>query len=152
MKRVTSSLLALVLLLALAGTAVAEDKGSITIDNAIVGKTYTIYRIFDLNSHNTDYSAINYTVSEKWTAFFAEGAPGRTYVDIDKTYGYVVWKTGASPANFAAAAIEYAADEATENVDLDDGESYISANGSKWVSVDTVEKSNLCIKAFSDNR
>ncbi len=112
MKRVTSSLLALVLLLALAGTAVAaEDKGSITIDNAIVGKTYTIYRIFDLNSHNTDYSAINYTVSEKWTAFFAEGAPGRTYVDIDKTYGYVIWKTGASPANFAAAAIEYAADK-----------------------------------------
>lgn len=112
MKRVTSSLLALVLLLALAGTAVAaEDKGSITIDNAIVGKTYTIYRIFNLNSHNTDYSAINYTVSEKWTAFFAEGAPGRAYVDIDKTYGYVVWKTGASPANFAAAAIEYAADK-----------------------------------------
>ena len=111
MKRVTSILLALALLLALAGTAVAEDKGSITIDNAIVGKTYTIYRIFDLNSHNTDYSAINYTVSEKWTAFFAEGAPGRTYVDIDKTYGYVVWKTGASPANFAAEAIEYAADK-----------------------------------------
>ena len=111
MKRVTSSLLALVLLLALAGTAVAEDKGSITIDNAIVGKTYTIYRIFDLNSHNTDYSAINYTVSEKWTAFFAEGAPGRTYVDIDKTYGYVVWKTGASPANFAAEAMKFAADK-----------------------------------------
>ena len=111
MKRVTSSLLALALLLALAGTAVAEDKGSITIDNAIVGKKYTIYRIFDLNSHNTDYSAINYTVSEKWTAFFAEGALGRTYVDIDETYGYVVWKTGASPANFAAAAIEYAADK-----------------------------------------
>lgn len=116
MKRVTSILLALALLLALAGTAVAaEDKGSITIDNAIVGKTYTIYRIFDLNSHNTDYSAINYTVSEKWTAFFAEGAPGRTYVDIDKTYGYVVWKTGASPANFAAAAIEYAADNSIDH-------------------------------------
>ncbi len=111
MKRVTSILLALALLLALAGTAVAEDKGSITIDNAIVGKKYTIYRIFDLNSHNTDYSAINYTVSEKWTAFFAEGAPGRAYVDIDKTYGYVVWKTGASPANFAAEAIKFAADK-----------------------------------------
>ena len=112
MKRVTSILLALALLLALAGTAVAaEDKGSITIDNAIVGKKYTIYRIFDLNSHNTDYSAINYTVSEKWTAFFAEGALGRTYVDIDKTYGYVVWKTGASPANFAAEAIKFAADK-----------------------------------------
>lgn len=113
MKRVTSILLALVLLLALAGTAAAEDKGSITIDNAIVEKTYTIYRIFDLNSHNTDYSAINYTVSEKWTAFFAEDAPGLAFVDIDKTYGYdyVVWKTGASPADFAAAAIKFAADK-----------------------------------------
>ena len=115
MKRVTSILLALALLLALAGTAVAEDKGSITIDNAIVGKTYTIYRIFNLNSHNTDYSAINYTVSEKWTAFFEEGAPGRAYVDIDKTYGYVVWKTGASPANFAAEAIKYAADNSIDH-------------------------------------
>ena len=57
-----------------------------------------------------------------------------------------------TPGSVHPMAIEYAADEATENVDLDDGESYISANGSKWVSVDTVEKSNLCIKAFSDNR
>ena len=111
MKRVTSILLALVLLLALAGTAAAEDKGSITIDNAIVGKTYTIYRIFNLNSHNTDYSALNYTVNEKWTAFFAEDAPGLAFVDIDETYGYVVWKTGASPADFAAAAIRFAADQ-----------------------------------------
>ena len=113
MKRVTSILLALALLLALAGTAVAaEDKGSITIDNAIVGKKYTIYRIFDLNSHNTDYSAINYTVSEKWTAFFAEGALGRTYVDIDKTYGYVIWREDApSAANFAAEAMKFAADK-----------------------------------------
>ena len=113
MKRVTSSLLALVLLLALAGTAVAaEDKGSITIDNAIVGKKYTIYRIFDLNSHNTDYSAINYTVNEKWTVFFAEGALGRTYVDIDETYGYVIWREDApSAANFAAEAIKFAADK-----------------------------------------
>ena len=111
MKRVTSILLALALLLALAGTAASEDKGSITIDNAIVGKKYTIYRIFDLNGHNTDYSAINYTVNEKWTAFFAEDAPGRNYVDIDETYGYVVWKTGASPANFAAEAIKFAADK-----------------------------------------
>ena len=113
MKRVTSILLALALLLALAGTAVAaEDKGSITIDNAIVGKTYTIYRIFDLNSHNTDYSAINSTVSEKWTGFFAEGGPGRTYVDIDETYGYVIWREDApSAANFAAEAIKFAANK-----------------------------------------
>ncbi len=45
-------------------------------------------------------------------------------------------------------AIEYAADEATENVDLDDGESYISANGSKWVSVDT-ERNPISVSRHS---
>ena len=49
-------------------------------------------------------------------------------------------------------AIEYAADEATANVILDDGESYISTNGARWDSVDTEEECNLCIKAFSKNR
>lgn len=49
-------------------------------------------------------------------------------------------------------AIEYAADEVTKDVILDDGESYISANGKNWVSVDTVQECNLCIKAFSNNR
>ena len=43
-------------------------------------------------------------------------------------------------------------DEATANVILDDGESYISTNGARWDSVDTVEECNLCIKAFSKNR
>lgn len=49
-------------------------------------------------------------------------------------------------------AIEYAADEATKNVILDDGESYISANGANWKSADSVERCNLCIKAFSNNQ
>ena len=31
-------------------------------------------------------------------------------------------------------------------------ESYISTNGARWDSVDTVEECNLCIKAFSKNR
>lgn len=49
-------------------------------------------------------------------------------------------------------AIEYAADRATQNVILDDGESYISANGVSWKRADTVEDCNLCIKAFSNNQ
>lgn len=49
-------------------------------------------------------------------------------------------------------AIEYRADDATENVILDDGECYISANGNSWKSVDTVEECNLCIKVFSNNQ
>ena len=73
-------------------------------------------------------------------------------IEVDAGERYAVVLYIITPGSVHPMAIEYAADEATENVDLDDGESYISANGSKWVSVDTVEKSNLCIKAFSDNR
>ena len=107
MKRVVSTLLALVLALALAGTAAAAGEGSITIDNAVKGKTYTIYRIFDLDSHSEDYQALNYKVSAKWTAFFEEGAEGLNYVDIDEL-GYVTWKENASAADFAAKAIAFA--------------------------------------------
>ena len=113
MKRVVSTLLALVLVLALAGTAAAAGEGSITIDHAVKGKTYTIYRIFDLDSHNTDYTAINYTVSEKWKAFFEGNALGLNYVDIENDY--VTWKDGASAADFAAAAIQFAKDNGIVN-------------------------------------
>lgn len=49
-------------------------------------------------------------------------------------------------------AIEYAADEATADVVLEDGEGYISTNGSAWENVKDVIDCNLCIKAFSNKR
>lgn len=107
-KRTLALLLAVVLVLALSISAFAVDtNGSIKVDNAVVNKTYTLYRIFDLDSHNTDYSAINYKVSAKWANFFVTGAAGLNYVTIDDM-GYVTWKDGANAADFAAAAIAYA--------------------------------------------
>ena len=49
-------------------------------------------------------------------------------------------------------AIEYAADEATADVILDDGEGYISSNGFEWENVKDVEDSNICLKVFSKNQ
>lgn len=107
-KRIASVLLALVMALSLITTAFAAgETGSITIDNAVVGKTYTIYRIFDLNSHNDDYTAINYKVSTKWAEFFRDGAKGLDYVTIDDQ-GYVTWKVGADKAAFAKDAYAFA--------------------------------------------
>ena len=107
-KRIASVLLALVMALSLITTAFAAgETGSITINNAVVGKTYTIYRIFDLNSHNNDYTAINYKVSTKWAAFFQDGAKGHDYVTIDDQ-GYVTWKVGADKVKFAADAYAFA--------------------------------------------
>ena len=119
MKKFVSVLLALAMTLALSVSALAAgETGSITIDNAVKDQTYTIYRIFDLNDHNTDYSAINYKVSTKWAGFFQTGAEGLNYVDIDDM-DYVTWKAdkkdAASLQAFAAAALAYAKDHSVVN-------------------------------------
>lgn len=45
-------------------------------------------------------------------------------------------------------AIEYQSDELTKNVDISDGEGYISNNGLDWESVEEKAKGNLCLKAY----
>lgn len=109
-RRTLALLLAAALMLTLSIAAFADgtaDTGSITINNAVKDKTYTIYRIFDLNSHNEDYTAFNYTVNASWADFFKEGAAGLTYVTIDEL-GYVTWNNGTDAAEFAKAAIQFA--------------------------------------------
>lgn len=130
-KRLFALVLALVLVLALSATAFAADNiGSITIDNAVNEKTYTIYRIFDLDSHNADFTAFNYKVNPAWAAFFSEGAEGRSFVDIDEQ-GYVTWKQNASATDFAAKAIEFAQTQSIAN------------DGQKTADSETVKFENL---------
>jgi hypothetical protein len=73
-------------------------------------------------------------------------------VELDAGERYAIVLHITTPGSVHPLAIEFAADEATENVILDDGESYISANGLKWSSADTVKPCNICIKGFSNNR
>ncbi|MGN0291919.1 MAG: lectin like domain-containing protein [Lachnospiraceae bacterium] len=46
-------------------------------------------------------------------------------------------------------AIEYVADETTVNVDLSDGEGYISSDGKNWENAEETQNCNLCIKAYA---
>ena len=129
MRSVFALLLVIVMMLALSTAALAdgETTGSITIDNAVTGKTYTIYKIFDLDSHDANYKAVTYKVDADWAGFFAAGAKGLDYVTIDDM-GYVTWKDGASAADFAAAAIAYAKDSSIE----DDGSAVTSSSTVKF--------------------
>ena len=49
-------------------------------------------------------------------------------------------------------AIEYAADEATKEADLTDGEGYISMNGKRWEHVEDAFSCNLCLKAYTKRK
>ena len=114
-KKLASVLLALVMALALTATAFAEgETGSITINDAVVGQTYTIYQILDLESYNASANAYAYKATTAWNTFINSDAIKGTYVEVD-AQGYVTWKDGADAAAFAKAAQKYAKDNSITN-------------------------------------
>ncbi len=68
-------------------------------------------------------------------------------VQEKRKFAVVLWLS--TPNAVRPMAIEYAADELTRDVDLDDGEGYISAQGRYWADVKESSKCNLCIKAYA---
>lgn len=106
-KKLASLLLALVMVFAVAVTVLAESSGSITVDNAVVGQTYTIYEILRLESYNVDTNAYSYKATDAWKGFInGDGIKG-IYVDVNEQ-GYVTWHDGADASAFAKAAQAYA--------------------------------------------
>lgn len=94
-KKLFAALLAAALVLAMALPAFAvtnaDTKGSITISNTVKDETYTIYKLFDLDSYDAASKTYSYTVVEDWKDFFTTGA-GSKYIDL--TNGHPTWKTG----------------------------------------------------------
>lgn len=56
-----------------------------------------------------------------------------------------------TPNSVHPIAIEYPADDVTMDVDLTDGEGYISLYGSTWDSLEENYQCNFCLKAYTDN-
>lgn len=119
-RKLTSLLLALVMVFALAVTVAAEGtgaaepaKGSITVDNPIEGQNYTAYKIFDVvydeATPTKHYSyTIDSTKNSDWFTTVKEYAEtagsGLTLTQVKGTNTYVVTTTGDfSPAAFADA-------------------------------------------------
>lgn len=114
-RKLVSLLLAVVLTLGLAALGYAEgETGSITINDAVVGQTYTIYQILDLESYNASANAYAYKATTAWNTFINSDAIKGTYVEVD-AQGYVTWKDGADAAAFAKAAQKYAKDNNIAN-------------------------------------
>ena len=111
-KKLFAALLAAALVLAMAVPAFAvtnATKGSITISKTVKDETYTIYRMFKLDSYNAESNTYSYKVEPAWETFFSTVA-GSSYIDLDSN-GHPTWKTGADAAAFAKAALTWAADK-----------------------------------------
>lgn len=79
-------------------------------------------------------------------------------VDLNKSfalkkgqkYGVIVKIT--TPDSKRPIAIEYISNEKTQNVDISDGESYISLRGLEWENLEKEHEANVCLKAFTLDR
>jgi len=158
-KKFASLLLALVMVLSMSMTAFAtgdgetpESSGSgggttapgkITIDNAVVDQTYTIYEILRLESYNEEAGTYTYkAATEQWSTFINSDGIKGTYVNVDQQ-GYVTWvydeqNKPADAAAFAKAALKYAKE--TKN---DQGGLIIQSQSSVKATATTVEFTNL---------
>lgn len=122
MKKLMAALLAVAMVCAMAipafaagGAGATTGEGKITIDNAVIGHTYKIYRILNLQYNDTAKS-FRYEKNDKWGAFVDEQSD-KLAVDAN---GVVTWKKGVSAEKdgapikaLAIAAGQYVKDQGT---------------------------------------
>ena len=103
------------------------ETGSITINDAVPGQTYSVYQILYLESYNSKAGAYAYKANAAWEDWLKTQT---SYVSFD-AQGYVTWVGGAVAADveaFAKLAQEHAAsitaDATTTAPAADEGKTY----------------------------
>lgn len=137
MKKLIAALLAVAMVCAMAIPAWAADgtthnsssaDGQITINNAVNGQTYKIYRILDLQ-YNGTANSFRYVKNTKWGTFVDTQT---AYLTVDPTTGVVTWTNtdtadnGTAIKELAKAAGKYVKDNTTS---LADDGSKVAASG-----------------------
>ena len=151
-KKLMAALLAVALLCAMAVPAfAAEGSGSITINKAINGETYTAYKIFDVVSSKEEADGSKtyvYTVAAGWANFFTNDTV-KDYVSVD-THGQPTWveskKSDTDLQDFAKLALTYASENniTGKTETASDGKAVISGLTAGYYVVSTTAGS-LCI-------
>lgn len=109
MKKLFAVLVALTLVLSMGTMAFAADTGTITIDNALSGAKYNIYKILDFAPVEGSTTQGRYTVVAEWADFLA--GDGAAYLKTNAETGTIEWngeETDARKAELAKAAVAYA--------------------------------------------
>lgn len=113
-KKIAAMLFAFAMVFSMTGVVQADETtdGSITINNAIEGQTYTIYKILDLESY--DGNNYSYKAESGWDEFIT-GA-GKSYLKTNDN-GYVEFVgTEADMPAFAKSALQFAKDKGLAKV------------------------------------
>lgn len=121
-KKIAAIMFAFMMVISMSTNVSAEgtNNGTITINNAVDGQTYTIYKLLDLESYTpdpgTDDGIYSYKPNKLWKSFLESAADsaGTKYFEINEN-GYATWKgdkTDSRKAEFAQKALAYAKDEA----------------------------------------
>lgn len=126
-KKLFAALLAAALVLAMAVPAFAvtnATKGSITISKTVKDETYTIYRMFKLDSYNAESNTYSYTVESDWDGFFKTGAGGN-YITLDgqnhPTWTAADENDSTTVAAFAKAALAWAKQKGIQSAGTQEG-------------------------------
>ena len=124
MKKLITLLAALTLALAMAvpafaASGTASSTGTITIDNAVTGTTYKAYRIFDLESYDTNKDVYSYKLNTNWKDFpeYSTTIDGKTvsaaaFFSVNSA-GYIEWNDAKKDAgaDFAKLAKAFAVEK-----------------------------------------
>lgn len=115
------------------------------------GTEFDVYVVRDfVNEESLKEREFVVSGSMKYAGYYTVDFPEEIELSDGERFAVVVKiKT---PNEEHPVAIEYNIDERTENVDISDGEGYISLYGELWQNVESKENCNVCLKAFTNNR
>ena len=92
-KKIAAIMFAFIMVFSLSTNAKAVTTGSITIDNAIKGQTYKIYKIMDLESYDPGEGLYSYKpASPQWKTFFTSNPVAQKYIKLDTNTDGITWK------------------------------------------------------------
>lgn len=82
--------------------------------------------------------------------FYTVPLPREMPLEAGETFFVAVKIT--TPGAVHPVAIEYQSPDSLSQIDLSDGEGYLSPNGTQWISAEEKQMCNICLKAYTKNK
>ncbi|SEQ42376.1 Cysteine protease, C1A family [Lachnospiraceae bacterium RM5] len=111
---------------------------------------YSIYVVKDFEDTNSLTSRNDPVLSG---SFVNEGfytVDLENEIEVEKNEKFAIIVRVKSPGQTRPVAVEFPYDKATENVDVSDGEGYVSYQGINWENTEEKYNCNICLKVYTD--